>query len=274
MHISKNLTSFFIYNGNSAELSILEVGHERCNAAKKAISLIRTHYYLHYVTRGSGYFKIYDKTYFIKAGMFFLLIPGVTTEYRPNKDDPWEYYWIGFGGALSHDYMHRLNIDETSPVFETAKDREIIQAFERLLNGYNIHGNLDLLGLSVLTELFYIIAEEQSINNTNYVKGSQEHVKKAIDYIHSQYNRPISVAEIAEYLNLNVNYFCSLFKHSLGCQPSKYIINYKINKACEILRTVKPPINQVANMVGFSDPLYFSRVFTKIKGIPPSRFID
>ena len=55
--------------------------------------------------------------------------------------------------------------------------------------------------------------------------------------------------------------------------PAQFLIRYRINEACSILKNSDLSISEVAVSTGFSDPLYFSRAFKKVKGISPRAYL-
>lgn len=59
---------------------------------------------------------------------------------------------------------------------------------------------------------------------------------------------------------------------SFGLSPHDYLQKYRINEACSLLRRRDFTVAEVAGSVGFSDPLYFSRIFKKLKGLSPSDY--
>ena len=63
-----------------------------------------------------------------------------------------------------------------------------------------------------------------------------------------------------------------LFNEYLGEPPTKYLTNFRIQKAKMLLLQTNHKINEIALAVGFSDPLYFSNVFHKITGLSPREF--
>ena len=64
-----------------------------------------------------------------------------------------------------------------------------------------------------------------------------------------------------------------MFIKHLGLSPNDYLTQYRINRACSLLRNSKLTISNIANSVGYDDPLYFSRVFKKVKGVSPSIYL-
>ena len=74
---------------------------------------------------------------------------------------------------------------------------------------------------------------------------------------------------------LHYDYLRKLFKTELGRSPLEYLTDLRMYKARELLSDEKRnrPIAKVAEDCGFSDALYFSRVFKKSKGVPPSKYL-
>nr|WP_285874008.1 helix-turn-helix transcriptional regulator [Halalkalibacter oceani] len=66
-------------------------------------------------------------------------------------------------------------------------------------------------------------------------------------------------------------YFSYLFQKFAGAGPIDYLIQYRMNKAYELLMTGQFTIKNVAQSVGYADAYYFSRLFKKYKGVSPSR---
>ena len=85
-------------------------------------------------------------------------------------------------------------------------------------------------------------------------------------------NKNLTIREIASFLNYSSSYYYCKFMYEIGISPMAYFTKMKINKACNFLENSDLKINQIATLLGYTDPLYFSRVFTKIIGIPPSEY--
>jgi AraC-like DNA-binding protein len=61
---------------------------------------------------------------------------------------------------------------------------------------------------------------------------------------------------------------------NVGKSPIDYLTEYRINEACNLLRSSNLSIAEVAISVGFFDQFYFSRVFKKAVGMPPSKYLS
>ncbi|SDO04327.1 two-component system, response regulator YesN [Paenibacillus sp. yr247] len=101
--------------------------------------------------------------------------------------------------------------------------------------------------------------------------------KLAIDfikqYIHENYAREITIAELAENVYISRNYLSQIFKNATGETINNYIIRVKMEKAKVLLLERKLKIYEVANHVGYNNIPYFSTTFKKYFGITPAEFI-
>lgn len=122
-----------------------------------------------------------------------------------------------------------------------------------------------------IQELILSIAkaiEDESVQNQ---KPSQPFLN-VLKYIDDHYNESICINELAYKYGLSPRTLLRYFKKFLGTTPSNFITQKRIEKA-QILFQSSNKVNQIARIVGFSDPLYFSTVFKKHTGISPSQFI-
>ncbi len=98
---------------------------------------------------------------------------------------------------------------------------------------------------------------------------------KLIDYIHENYNKDISLTDIAEEFNYSLGYISSLFKEHLNENYKDYLNKYRIKKAKELLqRNKKLKIKEVSKLVGCNNVNTFIRMFKRYEGISPGMYID
>ncbi|MCS5696448.1 response regulator [Desulfofundulus thermocisternus] len=97
-------------------------------------------------------------------------------------------------------------------------------------------------------------------------------VKKALEYIHENYQREVSLADISRIIYLSPDYFSRAFKEQMGCTFSEYVLRLRIEKAKKLLAETDLPVGEIGRQVGYPDPNYFSRVFSRSMGMPPSRY--
>ncbi len=254
------------------ELSIFNCGHEHCRPGHTWGPGIRDHYLIHLVVAGQGRFLIEGKEYQLGPGDLFLVKPNQLVTYSADKEDPWEYYWVGFNGACANRLVQQTPFRADTPVHH-GQDVPLLQ--QSLYNIYLARG-LDPHSEAMMVGHLYIfmahmIREAQALEPRSGNPSSQ-YVLNAIKYIQFYYSHDISIDDIASSVGVSRSHLYRVFMNNVGQSPIEYLTSYRIAEACHLLKTGKLSVAEVAVSVGFFDQFYFSRVFKKQMGVPPSRY--
>ncbi len=98
-------------------------------------------------------------------------------------------------------------------------------------------------------------------------------ISESIKYLHEHFtDTNINVSRLCSISNISDTYYRKLFMELYDVTPLKYITDLRIKYAVELLETGYYTIEEVAEKCGFEDPKYFSSVFKKVMGHPPSSF--
>lgn len=119
---------------------------------------------------------------------------------------------------------------------------------------------------------FQICESERGETSAREVKGRKMHpaVQKILSYVSRNYEKEITVQELAERLEMNESYLSVLFKRETGINLSSYVQKYRAYRAMELLRHSELRINEIAYRVGYQNPSYFSEQFKKVFQITPT----
>ena len=109
----------------------------------------------------------------------------------------------------------------------------------------------------------------------NYIPENQfKQIEPALKYIEENFlNEKISIKYLADICDISESYLKQLFIKKFGIPPVKYIIQMKINYACDLLQSQLYNISQISEICGYSNVYYFSRQFKEYLGISPLSFI-
>lgn len=232
---------------------------------------IKDHYKLHYVHSGRGILKAGDTTYYLSKGEGFLICPNVLVSYKPISEEPWNYSWVAFNGVNAETYLNRANLSANNPILKCTEEDHINNCFQAIFHSTKCEKSMDLKSLSSFYNLLSILIEETNIVTTD--KHSNNHqetyIKQAIEFIDTNYSRKIRIEEIASYVGINRKYLSQLFSQILNISPQNYLINFRLQKACDLLTSSSLSINEISNSVGYNDPFLFSKIFKKFKGMSP-----
>jgi len=97
-------------------------------------------------------------------------------------------------------------------------------------------------------------------------------INKILIYIHSNYQKEITVNKLAQIFYTNRTTISKEFKEKTGTTIIKYLMNLRIQTASSILRNSKLEIHEIMEKAGFNDISYFQKIFKKITGYTPSKF--
>lgn len=90
--------------------------------------------------------------------------------------------------------------------------------------------------------------------------------------LQNEYTKQWTLDELAHQINISKAYLCTLFKQNTGQTIMDYLSKIRIYKAADLLRDPQSKVNEVGDLVGYSDPGYFTRIFKKHFGISPSQY--
>lgn len=102
-----------------------------------------------------------------------------------------------------------------------------------------------------------------SIKDIDKIAGIEE-VVQDIECLHR-----VQEKKLANWCNLDRSYFGKIFKDTVLVTPQEYIIRYRINVACDLLKDTDLSIGDISAQVGYDNQLHFSRAFKKVMGISP-----
>ncbi len=97
-------------------------------------------------------------------------------------------------------------------------------------------------------------------------------MENAMQYFNDNYNTEINVKEYASSRGMSVSWFIRNFKQYTNTTPMQYIVSIRVSNAQILLETSNYNITEIGNIVGYDNPLYFSRIFKKQKGTSPSEY--
>lgn len=257
-------------NKKNMDLELYYFGTQQCKARESWGPGIKNQYKLHYVHSGKGYLTANHREYTVTAGQIFACYPNEIVYYRADSDDPWKYSWVAFNGLNSDFYFERAGLSKNNLVIDCPKKQVIEHAFHEILSTEQSAANKDLSYMGYLYLILSSIVDKSPlVKNTS---NSTEYVKEAITYIKKNFDQPITISDISANLSLDRKYFSKIFKRELQMSPHEYLINYRLTRACELMRTTNLSIAEIATTVGYDNQFSFSRVFKKYKGVSPSDY--
>lgn len=267
------MDNMFFENNLNTDLNMYQCGFEDCKPGHSYGPAVRDHFLIHYIVSGKGIFDSGQQVYKLQAGEGFLICPEQITYYEADCDHPWSYMWVGFQGLKARAYLKKANLGQENPIFSIKKKQRFKKCIEKMLNikGMGKAQNPYLTGHLYLF-LSYLIKENGGNDLREETVDEREYVNKAVDYIKKNYTHQIQIKQLAKKMGLHRSYLYSLFSKYLNQSPQEFLINFRLDRACELMDNKNLSIGDIARSVGYKDPLAFSKIFKKKKGQAPSYY--
>lgn len=231
---------------------------------------LKPNYVIHFVLNGKGVFSIGGKTYELEGGSGFLIPPGELAFYQADEIEPWTYIWVGFTGSKAQKYINEIGLSTHVPIFHS-EEHEALYACVKDMMEHNTYGGAnELRRVGQLYVFLSMITKENTVEKD--VEKDNRYVKRAIEFVQSNYHIPIKVSDIADYVCINRSYLYSLFQESMKMSPQQFLSRYRITKAAELLLTSSLSVESIAYSIGYKDPFVFTKAFKQVTGMAPTSY--
>ena len=232
----------------------------------------RRDYQILYVANGKTHFWFDDKEEIVSAGHMVLYKPEEIQKYVYYLEDNPEVFWIHFTGSDVKNILeyHGISLDEhvfycgVLPDYK-ALFRKIIQELQLCRYGYEDY-------IASLFNDILLLVDRQQHEQKKATGNVQEQIERAAAYFNENYNTKISIDDYAESLHISTNWFIHNFKQYTGMSPAQYILSLRMVNAQSLLERTTYNIKEISEIVGYENPLYFSRVFKKEIGKSPAQY--
>ena len=273
--VSAGFECLELFYKQSVDLYLCYCGIEECSPGHSFGPAVRKDFLIHYITAGKGIYQVGEKSYELGEGSYFLICPGVTTFYQADKKDPWSYLWVGFNGMRAESYLAYLHLNRKDKLTGVCKNKKaLLSCVEEMLKAKELtYAN----ELKREAQLYLFLSElaaqsRETEEKKSYDYPVQVYVEHALQYMQEHYREAVRVKDVADFVGLNRSYLTSSFKKILGETPQEYLIRLRMEKAEELLKTTKEPVAEIASLVGYEDPLTFSKVFKRERGVSPKEY--
>jgi AraC-like DNA-binding protein len=226
-----------------------------------------------YCVKGQGWCEMEDSPHVIEAGDVLAIPPGSAHAYGADEQRPWTIFWVHIKGDAVPALLGELGATPANPVLHLGESPELLALFEELLDVVE-HGYAAsrlLYASQILAHLIGLMIWDRRRNWRGPLDTAQK-VVESINYMKQHLDQHATAASFAALANLSESHYRSLFKRQIGYAPMDYFIRLRMHKACQLLDTTTLNVKEIATLVGYEDPLYFSRVFKAVVELTPTQY--
>lgn len=229
---------------------------------------------LFYCVQGKGYYTLDGHTFTLNPNQY-VIVPATDKPliYWSDTEDPWSIYWVHFTSDALQAFNRAYHIvPEQGPQYIPHNEKGIRiweEMYENLSRGYSpenlMNTNLCLYHLIAT----FVFSQQQNQNSSSPEKAI---IRETIDYMKNNLDKTIRIEDFADLNKYSVSHFSKLFRLTTGMSPIEYFIHLKMQKACQLLYTEDSRVKQIAALLGYDDPYYFSRLFKKYMNTSPETY--
>ncbi len=205
-------------------------------------------------------------------GKQYVLSPGNIMLYFPNEPQQYVYtqastaLWIHFSGKICSELFSDCGI--SSGFYSISPKMEILDYFTETIRRFNMPGRERFANASLI-ELIYSVAQA---NKNGLTSKTDSGILSALTYINANYNKQITLEQLSKISGYSKSRFSHLFSSLTKTTPIKYCNGIRLKTSLEMLVSTNLSITEIALDCGFSDSLYYSKLFKKKYGISPSEY--
>lgn len=235
----------------------------------------REEYIIHFIFGGKGIYQTGGETYELGDGDFFVIFPDTEVYYKADNDRPWDYLWVGFQGVKASTYLQQAGIDSEHLIGHFQNPSFILTCIQQMMLARSLtyHNELKrqaalLQILAALMEYHHNTLSDAEQNDYPY----RVYLQQAVDYMNGHIKENIKISEVASHIGIDRSYLSNIFKNTLEISPQEYLATLRMNRAADLLKTTNEKIGAIAAEVGYSNPLTFTKMFKRYKGMSPSEW--
>ncbi|MFA6308767.1 MAG: AraC family transcriptional regulator [Clostridia bacterium] len=242
-----------------------------------------------YIKKGSAVFEIAGTPVPIGPNDLIIIKPNQLHKFIVKSDGGCDFIVLSFKfentetGEFSKtsidDFLNFVSQKDSGPFIsmKVSQKNEIIVLLNRILREKEEADiGSDFLNHLLVLELFVFISRALKMEWENSIKNKSPKLKELIEvsqnYIHNNFERDISIGDIAKFIFLSKSYFAKAFKDEIGTSPMNYLLKIRVQRSKELLSETDIKICDIALNVGFSNQQRFNEIFKKYTNVTPLKY--
>ncbi|MCD8153300.1 MAG: AraC family transcriptional regulator [Clostridiales bacterium] len=250
-------------------------GAEQCTPGQFFGPHVRSYYLIHVVRSGRGRLSKNGKSWEIRAGQAFLIYPGEETFYQADSEEPWYYMWMGFHGIHMEEMMDRAGFSPDSPIVICKNVEEICSSINHLFELDEVNYETELFRMAELYRLLGIFIRDSvkpEKDGTEDLRSDKKYVEEAMNILIHSGKKKVCISEVAREIGVSRGYLTKIFKREMKVSPQEFLMDFRMDRAKNLLCSSGESISVIAMEVGYSDVMSFSKTFRQHFGVSPTEY--
>lgn len=250
-------------DAGGGNLYVQQCGYEVCEPGHQYGPSVRDYYLIHFVAEGCGTFFRGERAFDLSAGQGFIIFPGQLTTYRASADTPWTYGWVGYAGYGAQLLTAQVGLSQEQPIFAYPDVQALYGRIRRMTQAAS---QMRLGELASLGDLYHILALIGQHLQRAEPDIHQAYYQKAVWYMEGNYDRPIRIVDVADFIGLSRSQLFRVFQAVAGTSPKACLQDIRLRQARTLLTGTHLSLEEVAASVGISSPARLGVLFREKYG--------
>lgn len=228
-----------------------------------------------YCTEGIGWYHIGGKTYTVEKNQYIIIPPRTPYSFGADEKKPWTIYWLHFRGKLCDSFLPSHPNPSAILPNEHSRLQDRIRLFEEIYSCFSMGYIKEYMLYSSMCLYMFLASFIYLEQYRHYFIPTQKEYpfsSRVVHYMQENIENNITLEQLAAYFKYSPSHFSMLFQKETGTSPINFFIRLKMQKACQYIELTSLKLNDIATKLGFEEPAYFSRIFTKVMGMSPSAY--
>lgn len=203
----------------------------------------------------------------VGPGTLVVLPAGVAHRYAARAGQPWSLFWVHIAGPASAAFLAELLQGETAVACTPGP--ALLADFQALLALPREGFALPPL-LRAASQLRVLLLHAASLVGREPARRGRFDVEAVQAYLQAHLAGPLTLEQLARAFGYERFHFAKTYKRLTGRAPLAHFLQLKMEQAARLLGDSEVSVGEVARLLGYEDPHYFSRQFRQVMGVAPS----
>lgn len=233
----------------------------------------RKDYQLLYISTGRAEHYLNNAWQTIYAGQAVLYLPDDPQYYFYQANTPVICKWVHFSGTMAESILKTCDLMTEDRILNVGEDRQINALMDQMLRESQLQPLFhEVIAPGLLYQLLGLMGRRRAMLQDENKYQARQRLMQAVESMHYHYDEPQSIEQYAEKCGMSRFHFSHAFREIVGQAPYAYLTQLRMEHALNLLTGSDTRISDIARSCGYDNPLYFSRVFARKFGMPPSEY--
>ncbi|GAA0623608.1 AraC family transcriptional regulator [Kribbella sandramycini] len=217
---------------------------------------------------GMGWARVGETTHRIGSQSALIIPRGVPHTYGADADNPWTIWWCHLSGTDVAELVETLEVSVERPIVPIRRMERAVALLDEIVSTLE-RGQAPAWLIGTAGAAWKLLTQ---INVDRVMPADGDPLERAMSYLADRLDSSVRVPELAKLVGVSPSHLSALFRKVTGGGVLAYHQSLRMARARTLLDSSPATVAKIADELGYADPLYFSRQFSRFHGMSPTQF--